>query len=147
MIDTSPDRLTLQSMEKGSTESYKEYAVKWKNVASLVQPPITNREKNSIFMDTLPSPYYDMLVDNAFTEFADLLFFVGRIEDGRGRIVDTGPSIPKKKGIVFDEHVPTMTMERGNERKSCMVPDELVNNLFHTSPHAWYIGTKVPHPK
>ena len=125
-------------MEKGSAESYKEYAVRWKNVASLVQPPLTNREENSIFVDTLPSPYYDMLVDNAFTEFADLLFSMGRIEDGirRGKIADTGASILEKKGIVFDDHVQTMTMERGNKRKFCMMLDELVNNLFHTSPHA-----------
>ena len=33
-------------------------------------------------MDTIPSPYYDKLVDNAFSEFADLLFSVGRIEYG-----------------------------------------------------------------
>ena len=55
MMDTTPDQLTLQNMEKGSGESYKEYAVRWKNVASLGQPPLTNREENSIFMDTLPS--------------------------------------------------------------------------------------------
>ena len=68
--------------EKRLEENYKEYAIRWKNVASLVRPPFTNREKNSIFMDTLPSPYYDMLVVNTFVEFEDLMYSVGRIEDG-----------------------------------------------------------------
>ena len=50
-------------------------------MASLVRPPLTNREENSMFVDTLPSPYYDMLVINAFVEFVDLMYFVGKIED------------------------------------------------------------------
>ena len=48
----------------------------------MVRPPLTNREENSMFVDTLPSPYYDMLVINAFVEFGDLMYSVGRIEDG-----------------------------------------------------------------
>ena len=33
MLETTPDRLTLQSMKKGPDEDYKEYAIRWKNVA------------------------------------------------------------------------------------------------------------------
>ena len=69
-------------MKKGPEEDYREYVVRWKNVASLVRPALTNREENSIFVDTLPSPYYDMLVVNAFVEFGDLMYSMGRIEDG-----------------------------------------------------------------
>ena len=36
MLETAPDRLTLQSMKKRPDEDYKEYAIKWKNVASIV---------------------------------------------------------------------------------------------------------------
>ena len=59
-------------------------------------------EENSMFVDTLPFPYYDMLIVNTFMEFEDLIYFVGRIEDGikRGRIVDTGASMREKKKIV-----------------------------------------------
>ena len=58
-----------------------------------------------MFMDTLPSPYYDMLIANTFVEFGDLMYSVGRIEDGikRGKIVDTRASIREKKRIVLDE--------------------------------------------
>ena len=60
-----------------------------------------------MFVDTLPSPYYDMLVVNAFVEFGDLMYFVGRIEDGirRGKIMDIGASTMEKKRIIFDKHV------------------------------------------
>ena len=36
MLETAPDRLTLQSMKKGPDEDYKEYAIRWKNIASMV---------------------------------------------------------------------------------------------------------------
>ena len=106
MLETIPDRLTLQSMKKGPDEDYREYAVRWKNAASMVRPPLTSREENFMFVDTLPSPYYDMLVVNAFVEFGDLMYSVGRIKDGikREKIVDIRASIEEKKRIIFSEH-------------------------------------------
>ena len=76
-------------------------------MASMVRPPLTNREENSMFVDTLPSPYYDMLIVNTFVEFGDLMYSVGRIEDGikRERIVDARASMREKKRIVPDENV------------------------------------------
>ena len=68
MLEVAPDRFTLQGMEKKLEESYKEYVIRWKAVASQVQPPLTHREINSYFVDTLPSPHYDMLIGNAFLE-------------------------------------------------------------------------------
>ena len=60
-----------------------------------------------MFVDTLPSLYYDMLIVNTFVEFGDLMYSVRRIEDGikRERIVDTRASIRENKRIVLDEHV------------------------------------------
>ena len=58
-----------------------------------------------------PYPLHDMLIVNTFVEFGDLMYSVGRIEDGikRGRIVDTGASTKERKRIVPDEHVQTMS--------------------------------------
>ena len=131
MLETTPDRLTLQSMRKRPDEDYKEYAIRWKSVASMVRPPLTSREENSMFVDTLPSPYYDMLIVNTFMEFGDLMYFVGRIEDGikKGRIVDTGASMREKKRIVPDEHVQAMSREeRGSKRRSHTTREEPVKN-------------------
>ena len=90
--------MTLQSMKKRPDEDYREYAVRWKNVASMVRPSLTSREENSMFVDTLASPYYDMLIVNTFVEFGDLIYSVGRIVDSRA-------SMREKKRIVPDEHV------------------------------------------
>ena len=105
MLDVAPDRLTLQGMEKKPEESYKEYAMRWKAVASQVQPPLTHREIDSYFVDTLPSPYYDMLIGNAFLKFGDLLYAVGRIEYGikKGRIANTEARVPEQRRNVIDD--------------------------------------------
>ena len=67
-----------------------------------------------MFVDTLPFPYYDMLIVNTFVELGDLMYSVGRIEDGikKGRIVDTGASKEERKRFVLDEHVQAMSGEK-----------------------------------
>ena len=42
MLEIAPDRLTLQGMKKGPNENYREYAIRWKNVASIVRLPLTS---------------------------------------------------------------------------------------------------------
>ena len=80
-----------------------------------------------MFVDTLPSPYYDMLIVNTFVEFGDLMYSVGRIEDGikRERIMDTGASKEERKRFVPDEHVQAMS---GEKRRSHTTQEELVKN-------------------
>ena len=131
MLETVPDRLTFQSMKKGPDEDYKEYAVKWKNVASMVRSSLTSREENSIFVDTLPSSYYDMLIVNTFMEFEDLMYSVGKIkgEINRDRIVDIGASMREKKRIVPDEHVQATSKEEiGSKRRSHTTLEEPIKN-------------------
>ena len=137
-VGDNPRLVDLPEHEKRPKEDYKEYAVRWKNVASLVRPPFTNREENSMFVDTLPSPYYDMLVVNDFVEFEDLMYSVGRIEDGirRGKIVDTEASIQEKKMIILNEHNGGL-----NKRKPSTI-EEFGRNLSRSSLYTPY--TQVP---
>ena len=101
-----------------------------------------------MFVDTLSSPYYDMLIVNTFVEFGDLMYSVGRIENGikRGRIVDIGASMMEKKRIVLDKHVQAMSRERRSKRRSHMTREEPIKNHPH-SP--WYaqvplVGLHLP---
>ena len=115
----------------------------------MVRPPLTNREENSMSVNTLPSPYYDMLVINAFVEFEDLMYSVGRIKDGikKGKIVDTGASMMEKKRIIPDEHVQAMSRERRSKGKSHMVRDEPVKNHPHPSLYAQVPQADFPSPQ
>ena len=116
----------------------------------MVRPPLTSRKKNSMFVDTLPSPYYDMLIVNAFMEFGDLMYSVGRIEDGikRGRIVNTRASMREKKRIVSDEHVQTMSREeRESKKRSHTTREEPVKNHSCSPGYAQVPLTDLHSPK
>ena len=91
-----------------------------------------------MFVDILPSPYYDMLVVNAFVEFGDLKYFVRRIKDGirKGKIMDIEASTMEKKRITFDKHVQTVFGERGSKKRSHMTRDEPVKNHPRSSLYA-----------
>ena len=71
-----------------------------------------------------------MLVVNAFTEFRDLMYSVGRIEDGikRDKLVDTGANMMEKKRFVPDKHVQAMSREGGSKRRSRTTREEPVKN-------------------
>ena len=137
MLETVPNRLTLQCIKNRPEENYRKYAVRWKNAASMVRPLLTSREENFMFVDTLPSPYYDLLVVNAFVEFRDLMYFMGRIEEEirRGKIMKTGASMMEKKRISPDRRVQTVFGERESKRRSHITREELVKN-HPRSP--WY---------
>ena len=121
-------------MEKKPDESYNEYAIRWKSVASQVQPPLTHREINSYFVDTLPSLHYDMLIGNTFLEFGDLLYAVGRIEYGikKGRITNIEARVLEQRRSVIDEHIRATSVEKRNKRKF-NEEEEVVKNLSHSS--------------
>ena len=91
-----------------------------------------------MFVHTLPSPYYDMLVVNAFVEFEDLMYSVGRIEDGikRGKIVDIGASTMEKKRISPDKRVQTVFGERKSKKRSHTTWEKPVKNHPHSSLYA-----------
>ena len=84
-----------------------------------------------MFVDTLPSPYYDMLIVNTFVEFGDLMYFVGRIEDGikRGRIADIKASKEERKRFVLEKHVQAMS----GEKRSHTTRERPIKNHPHSS--------------
>ena len=73
MTDTTPDRMSLQNMEKKASESFREYAHKWRDLAAQVQPPMTDKEVNKMFLNTLKTPYYDQMIGNSNKDFSDVV--------------------------------------------------------------------------
>lgn len=60
-------------------------------MAAQIQPSLTDKETTTMFLNTLRSPYYDRMVENASTNFFDIITIEERIKYGMkyGRIVDT----------------------------------------------------------
>ena len=81
-IDMASDRTQLQNMSKREHESFKEYAQRWRDLASQVAPPMIERGMITMIVDTLSVFYYENLVDYMPSSFADLVFTGERIEVG-----------------------------------------------------------------
>ena len=79
------DRMQLQNMCKTEHESFKEYAQRWRDLATQVVPPMMEREMITMIVDTLPVFYYEKMVGYMPSIFADLIFVGERIEVGLRR--------------------------------------------------------------
>ena len=90
MTDTAPDRFSLQSMEKKTIEMFREYAHKWMNFVAQVKPPMTDKELNKMFLNTLKTPYYDRMIGNSNTNFSDVV--------SAGEMIESGVKIGKIEG-------------------------------------------------
>ena len=91
MSDLAPDRNTLQTMEKKSTETFMEYAQRWRDVASQIDPPLTEKEINQTFVETLKGAYYEKLLASVPKLFADLVSAGEMVEKAiRSGKIDSG---------------------------------------------------------
>ena len=101
MTDTAPNRMSLQKMEKKTNETFREYAHKWWDLAAQVQPPLTDKELNKMFLNTLKAPYFDRMIGNSSKDFSDVILVGEMIEAGvkQGKIETSEAKklIPKRK--------------------------------------------------
>ena len=101
ITDLAPDGIFLQNMEKKATKTFREYTHKWRDLAAQVQPSMTDKELNKMFLNTLKVSYYDRMIGNSNNNFSDVVFAGEMIENGvkLGKIESTKAKkpTPKKK--------------------------------------------------
>ena len=109
MTDTAPDWMSLQNMEKKASESFCEYAYKWRDLAAQVQPPITDKEVNKMFLNTLKASYYDRMIRNSNKDFFDVVSAGEMIEVGvkQGKIEASKAKKPTFKKNEGETHAVT----------------------------------------
>ena len=109
MTDTAPDRMSLQNMEKKASETFREYAHKWWDLAAQVQPPLTDKELNKMFLNTLKVPYYDQMIGNSNKDFFDVVSTEEMIEAGvkQGKIEASKAKKPTSKKKERETHAVT----------------------------------------
>ena len=86
-------------MSLGSSESFKEYAQKWRDLAGRMQPSLTDRELVNMFLGTLSGPFFNHLIGNSSAGFTNLILTGERIEAGMksGKIQKGASSSSEKK--------------------------------------------------
>ncbi|RDX62399.1 hypothetical protein CR513_59277, partial [Mucuna pruriens] len=75
-------------MAKGEGEAFKGYAQHWRELAACIQPPLSENEMTTMFIDTIHSSFYEKMVGNVTSNFSDLVLIREKIEAGMrtGRI-------------------------------------------------------------
>jgi len=81
----APDRMQLHNMCKREHESFKEYAQRWRDLATQVAPPMMEREMITMIVDMLSVFYYEKMVGYTPSSFANLVFTGEMIEVGLRR--------------------------------------------------------------
>ncbi|RDX84755.1 hypothetical protein CR513_34156, partial [Mucuna pruriens] len=145
--DMAPDHSHLHNLSKADTEGFKDYAQRWRELAAQVQPPLSEREMASMFIDTLPSPFYDKVVGSVASNFADLVVIGERIEAGikRDRFTqDRGKNRKEERGYQRRDGGPLSPI-----RPEQAYPEQLgTSSPSDTSPQAETANTpEVQNPR
>ncbi|XP_050909945.1 uncharacterized protein LOC127123809 [Lathyrus oleraceus] len=81
-INMVSDRRWFLSMSQKDNESFKEYAQRWREVASQVEPPMVEKEVENCFMDTVKPMFYEIIVSSISSTFSDLVVVGIKVELG-----------------------------------------------------------------
>ena len=65
-----------------SSEGFKDYAQKWRDLAGRVQPPLSERELVDMFLGTLSGPFFNHLIGSSLAGFTELILTRERVEAG-----------------------------------------------------------------
>lgn len=89
--DMAPTRLQLQNQAQKFSETFKEYAQCWCEMASRVRLALSDNEFVDISMGTLQWLYYVKMIGSLSTKFADMVTIGERVENGlkSRKITDT----------------------------------------------------------
>ena len=86
-------------MEKKYSENFKEYAQRWRTMATQVQPPLVEKEITMLFLNTLQESYSDQLLPSATKSFADMIMASNLVNHAiKNGKIDVGESSSKSKG-------------------------------------------------
>lgn len=78
--DVTPTRTQLQNLAQGSTESFKEYAQRWRELAEKVQPSLPEEELVRMFMDTVQGSCWRKMMSCMSSSFSNLVIVGDCIE-------------------------------------------------------------------
>ena len=97
VTDIAPDRFELQRMKKADTETFREYAQRWREKASQVQPPLSEKEIVRLFVKTLDEAYFEKLLGCVTNRFTNVVIAGEQVEDAIREGKLNGPTDKFKK--------------------------------------------------
>ena len=88
-IDIAPDRNSLSNLKKKSTESFREYAIKWREQAARVKPPMDDHELITVFLHAQEPDYFQNMMSAVGKSFSEAIKMGEMVENGlkTGKII------------------------------------------------------------
>ncbi|XP_070044621.1 uncharacterized protein [Nicotiana tomentosiformis] len=88
-IDIAPDRNSLSNLKKKPTESFREYAIKWREQAARVKPPMDVHELITIFFQAQEPDYFQNMMSAVGKSFSEAIKIGKMAENGlkTGKII------------------------------------------------------------
>ncbi|XP_057951041.1 uncharacterized protein LOC131145880 [Malania oleifera] len=80
ILEMALDKVSLFEMEKKPTETFREYAHRWRDAATEVDSPVGDREAILMFVGTLKDPYHSHLIGSTPHNFMDIVAVGTRVE-------------------------------------------------------------------
>ncbi|GAU36250.1 hypothetical protein TSUD_214470 [Trifolium subterraneum] len=84
----TPDRDELRALAQKESESFKEYAQRWREFAAQIRPPVEEKELFKLFLHTLSPFLYEKMVGVVSRSFAEMVEMRMCLEEGvrQGRL-------------------------------------------------------------
>ncbi|XP_070054894.1 uncharacterized protein [Nicotiana tomentosiformis] len=88
-INIAPDRNSLSNMKKSPTESFREYAIKWREKAARFKSPMDNHELITFFLEAQEPDYFQNMMSAMGRPFVEAIKIGEMVENGinTGRII------------------------------------------------------------
>ncbi|XP_070001936.1 uncharacterized protein [Nicotiana sylvestris] len=80
--ENTPDVFYIQNLRKKPTETFREYATRWRSEASKVRPALEEEQMNRFFVRAQDPQYYERLMLIEGQKFSDIIKLGERIEEG-----------------------------------------------------------------
>ncbi|XP_048127814.1 uncharacterized protein LOC125312737 [Rhodamnia argentea] len=81
-LDVTITREDLERAEREKSETLKEYATRWRNMAGQIMPESSERDLMKLFVSTLPQPIRSRMLVTAVRSFSQLISMGEEIESG-----------------------------------------------------------------
>ncbi|XP_070036216.1 uncharacterized protein [Nicotiana tomentosiformis] len=80
--ENAPDFFYIQNLKKKPTETFREYATRWRSEAAKVRPALEEEQMNKFFIRAQDPQYYERLMVIENHKFSDIIKLGERIEEG-----------------------------------------------------------------
>ncbi|KAM3249945.1 hypothetical protein P3L10_011715 [Capsicum annuum] len=170
-VELIPDEKSLTSITKKNTESFREYAIRWREQAARVKPPMKEHKIVEVFIQAQDETYYQHLLPVLGKPFIEVLKMGEMIEEGikTGRIVSlaalkaTTQVIPNGSGSVGEkkneedasanivgQHERSRRPHRRRSQAQAQVYTQAPHNhsqnpLYSIPPHPYPLYNAQPH--